>query len=271
MEWKNIYRGMAMGMIDVVPGISSSTIAILLGIYDRLIASISGLFSKDWKKHLQFLIPLGIGIAIALFTFSHVMVWLLENYHRPTFFFFIGLIIGVVPFLLYESEAKTKFRFYHYVLLLLGIVFVNLFPVSSSGGTIIEERSIPVFVMLFIAGILASAAMILPGVSGSFVLVVIGMYPTVIHAVSELDLPVIVVVGAGIAIGMFTMSKIIHYFFQKFRTGTYALLIGIVVGSTAIIFKQAGLAGSMREWILCTIVFLGGLVVANLLGRFEYR
>src|SRR5690625_6766712 len=102
MEWKNLYRGIAMGVIDVVPGISSSTIAVLLGIYDRLIAALSGLFSKEWKKHLQFLLPLGIGIAFAIFSFSHVMNWLLEHYNRQTFYFFIGLIIGVLPFLFYE-------------------------------------------------------------------------------------------------------------------------------------------------------------------------
>lgn len=271
MEWKNLYRGMAMGMIDVVPGISSSTIAILLGIYDRLIAAISGLFSKDWKKHLQFLIPLGIGIAIAIFSFSHVMNWLLINYNRPTFYFFIGLIIGVLPFLLYESEAKTKFKIYHIVLLILGLISVNLIPVSASGGTIIEERSFTIYLLLFLAGILASMAMILPGISGSFVLVVIGMYHTVIRAVSELDIVVILVVGMGIAIGMFTMSKIINYFFIKFRTSTYAFLIGVVAGSSFVIFRQAGMASSTREFILCIIVLLAGLIIANLLGRFEYR
>lgn len=271
MEWKNLYRGMAMGVIDVVPGISSSTIAILLGIYDRLIAALSGLFSKEWKKHLRFLIPIGIGIAFSIFTFSHVMNWLLVNYNRPTFYFFIGLIIGVLPFLFHESEAKIKFRFYHYILLIIGLVIVNLIPISAEGGTVIEERSLTIYIMLFMAGIVASAAMILPGVSGSFVLVVIGMYHTVIRAVSELDFSVIIVVGIGIAFGMFTMSKIIHYFFTKFRTGTYAFMIGIVAGSSVVIFKQAGMATSVREWVLCIIVLFGGLVIANLLGRFEYR
>lgn len=270
MEWKNLYRGMAMGVIDVVPGISSSTIAILLGIYDRLIAALSGLFSKEWKKHLRFLIPLGIGIAFAIFTFSHVMNWLLVNYNRPTFYFFIGLIIGVLPFLFYESEAKTKFRFHHYALLLIGLLLVNLIPISATGGTIIEERTITIYIMLFIAGIVASAAMILPGISGSFVLVVIGMYHTVIRAVSELEISVIMVVGTGIAVGMFTMSKIINFLFTKYRTSTYAFMIGIVAGSSAVIFRQAGMATSIREWILCIIIFIAGLIIANLLGRFEY-
>ena len=81
MEWKNIYRGMMMGISDVVPGVSGGTIAVILGIYDRLIAAINGIFSKEWKKHLQFLVPLVIGVGLAIFSFSHLMKWLLK-YHE---------------------------------------------------------------------------------------------------------------------------------------------------------------------------------------------
>src|SRR5690625_807950 len=99
MEWRNVFRGMAMGVIEVVPGISSGTFAVLLGIYDRLIAAINGLTTRYWKRHIGFLIPLVIGMGIAIFSFSHVMTWLIENHIQPTYYFFIGLILGVLPFL----------------------------------------------------------------------------------------------------------------------------------------------------------------------------
>src|SRR5699024_5672036 len=90
MEWKNIYRGLLMGASDVIPGVSGGTIAVLLGIYDRLIAAINGFFSKEWKKHLTFLIPLGIGMATAVLLLSRVIEWLFNHYPAPTnFFFFI--------------------------------------------------------------------------------------------------------------------------------------------------------------------------------------
>src|SRR5699024_9875358 len=92
MEWKNIYRGMMMGASDLVPGVSGGTIAVLLGIYDQLIASINGLFSKDWKKHLSFLIPLVLGVGSAILAFSHLISWLLKNHESLTHYFFLGLI-----------------------------------------------------------------------------------------------------------------------------------------------------------------------------------
>src|SRR5690625_3110049 len=110
MEWKNIYRGLIMGASDVVPGVSGGTMAVLLGIYDRFIAAIDGIVSKEWRKHIGFLIPLGIGVAVAILSLSHVISWLLEQHSRPTYFFFLGLIIGVLPFLFREAEARTRFK-----------------------------------------------------------------------------------------------------------------------------------------------------------------
>src|SRR5690625_3791444 len=108
MEWKNIYRGMIMGISDVVPGVSGGTIAVILGIYDRLIAAINGVFTKEWRKHLAFLIPLAIGVGLAIFLFSHLMNWLLENYERPTFYFFLGLIIGILRSEEHTSELQSR-------------------------------------------------------------------------------------------------------------------------------------------------------------------
>src|SRR5690625_3341550 len=121
MKCTNIYSDMMIGNSDVVPGVSGGTIAVILGIYDRLIAAINGIFTKEWRKHLAFLIPLAIGVGLAIFLFSHLMDWLLANYERPTFYFFLGLIIGVLPFLFRESDARRTFRPQHYVILFIGM------------------------------------------------------------------------------------------------------------------------------------------------------
>lgn len=270
MEWKNIYRGIIMGISDLVPGVSGGTIAVLLGIYDRFIAGINGIISKEWKKHLAFLLPLAIGMGLALFSLSRLMDWLLENYNRPTFYLFIGLIVGVLPFLFYASNARSTFRLQHILLLLLAIIAINLIPVNVGYETIIAERTFSMYILFFFSGMLASAAMVLPGISGSFVLLVIGMYHTIVRALSNLEIPVILVVGSGIAIGMLLMSKIIHYFLKKYRTGTFAIIIGLVIGSVFVIFRQAGWTTSTNELIVCVITFASGLVIAYLLGRVEY-
>lgn len=268
MEWKNIYRGMAMGISDVVPGVSGGTIAVLLGFYDQLIASINGLFSRDWKKHMAFLIPLAIGMGSAILVFSRVMKWLLANYSQPTYFFFIGLIIGILPYLFRESDAKNTFRWQHYVLLLLGIILILLLPMDPSEGAVIEDKTFNTYVLLFFSGMIASAAMILPGISGSFVLLVIGVYATVIHAVTVFEMDVIFTVGTGIAIGIVTMSKVIHYFLKHYRIATFSLIIGLVIGSIFVIFPGWATTGGMM--VACILVFFMGLLTAYILGRVEY-
>lgn len=268
MEWRNLYRGLCMGISDLVPGVSGGTIAVLLGFYHQLIDSINRLFSREWKKQLAFLIPLGIGMGAAIFSFSHLMDWLLTHHKQPTHFFFIGLIIGILPYLFRESDAKHTFKWYHYVLLIIGIILISLLPLNPDEGAIIEHKTLSIYLLLFFSGFIASAAMILPGISGSLVLVVIGVYQTVIHALTTLDFKVIIVVGIGIFLGIITMSKIIHYFLEHYRIATFALIIGLVIGSIYVIFP--GWMTNVSELIITVIVFTVGLLTAYLLGRVEY-
>ncbi|WP_079707764.1 DUF368 domain-containing protein [Paraliobacillus ryukyuensis] len=270
MEWKNIYRGMLMGASDVVPGVSGGTIAVVLGIYDRLIAAINGFLSKEWKKQLTFLIPLGIGVLTSIFLLANAIEFLFEHYPIPTQFAFLGLIIGVLPYLFHKSEAKHKFKINHYFLLLIGAALVAsmlFFQTSESG--VINDRSITTYSFLFLAGFIASSAMILPGISGSFMLLVIGAYSTIINAVSELKFDIIVVVGIGVVIGIVVMSKVINYFLTHFTTATFAVIIGLVIGSIFVIFP--GWPTSGFEVTVSIITFAFGLLVAFLLGRIEYK
>lgn len=270
MEWKNIYRGILMGTSDVIPGVSGGTIAVLLGIYDRLIAAINGMFSKDWKKHLSFLIPLGIGIGIAILLLSRLIEWLFEHYSGPTQFFFLGLIIGVLPFLFHKAGAKRNFKAEHVILLLIGAAIVASMVFIQSGETEpMNNLMIGSYVLLFFSGFIASSAMILPGISGSFILLIIGTYTTVINAVSELKLDVIAVVGIGIILGLLVMSKIIHFFMEKYTIGTYAVVIGLVIGSIVVIFP--GWPTTVTLTISSVITFGVGLLAAYLLGRVEYK
>ncbi|HLR72069.1 MAG TPA: DUF368 domain-containing protein [Pseudogracilibacillus sp.] len=268
MEWKNLYRGMVMGISDVVPGVSGGTIAVILGIYDQLIAAINGIFTREWKNHIRFLIPLGLGIGLAIFSFSRVMNWLLEHHEQATYYFFLGLIIGIIPYLFRESDARNTFKWQHILLLVLGIILISLLPLDVEEGSVIEHRTLSTYLLLFFSGFFASAAMILPGISGSFILVVLGVYKTIIHAVSIFDIKIILTVGIGIALGIVTMSKIIHYFLSNYRIATFAFIIGLVIGSIFVIFP--GWAMHFPQLILFIIVFAVGLLTAYMLGKVEY-
>jgi putative membrane protein len=270
MEWKNIYRGLIMGASDVIPGVSGGTIAVLLGIYDRLIAAINGLVSREWKKQLGFLIPLGIGIVSAVLILSKLIEWLFEHYSGPTQFFFLGLIIGILPYLFNQAEAKINFKVNHYILLLIGALIVgSMMFLQESEGMVIEEMTLSTYVLLFFSGFIASAAMILPGISGSFILLVIGVYTTVISAISNLQLDIIAVVGIGIVLGILTMSKVVNYFLVNFRSGTFALIIGLVIGSIFVVFP--GWPNSTTFLLLSVATFAIGLFVAYILGKVEYN
>jgi len=270
MEWRNIYRGLIMGASDVIPGVSGGTIAVLLGIYDRLIAAINGLFSKHWKQYLSFLIPLAIGVATAIFTLARLMKWLLANYPQPTYFFFLGLVIGIIPNLLITVQAKRTFTIKHIILLMFGALLVSLmiFGMGADQGTVITNKTVKTYILLFFAGILASAAMILPGISGSVVFLVIGVYPTIIDAISTIDVITIGVVGIGIVTGIVMMSKIIHFFLRRYQTATFALIIGAVIGSIVVIFP--GWPTDPAALILNVGTFASGLLGAYILGKIEH-
>lgn len=269
MEWKNIYRGMIMGASDVIPGVSGGTIAVLLGIYDRLIVAINGIFSKEWKKQLGFLVPLAIGVGTAILLLSRVIEWLFAYYPGPTQFFFLGLIIGILPYLFHQADAKNTFQAGHYILLLIGAVIVGSMVFFQTGeGTVMENIDFSTYILLFFSGFLASAAMILPGISGSFLLLIIGVYPTIIGAISNLKLDIIAVTGIGIVLGLVMMSKIIHFFLQNYRNGTFAIIIGLVIGSIFVVFP--GFPQNASLLLLSVVTFAVGLLVAYILGKVEY-
>lgn len=258
-----------MGISDVIPGVSGGTIALVLGIYQRLIAAINGILTKEWKKHIIFLIPVGLGIGIAVLTFSHLMEWLLAEYPEPTFFFFLGLIIGIIPMLLKEVNYKRNFTSVHYVLFAIAAVLVAITVLIKENemAAVMSDLAWNDYLFLFIGGWLASSAMILPGISGSFVLLLLGLYPTVINAVSSINLPVIATVGFGVVIGLLLTSKLIAYLFVQYRIGTYAVMIGFVAGSIVVIYP--GFSSNLAITIASIIAFLFGLLASYLLSIVE--
>ncbi|SFM37217.1 DUF368 domain-containing protein [Salibacterium qingdaonense] len=269
-EWKNIFRGLAMGISDIIPGVSGGTIALVLGIYHRLIAAINNLFSRHWKEQLGFFIPLGIGIVAAIFSLSSVLDWLLGNYPQPTFFLFMGLILGTIPLLLREADYKRAFNGSHYVIAAIAAVLVILSGLfRGEEGEAMQTLAASDYLLFFFSGWIASTAMILPGISGSFILLLLGVYSTVIHAVSSLQFSVLLAVGAGIVVGLAIMSKLLHYLLRRHTAGTYAVMTGLLIGSLFVIFP--GLGAGVVQFFVSLFTFAAGLVIAAILGKVERR
>ncbi|EZT85070.1 TPA: DUF368 domain-containing protein [Staphylococcus aureus] len=273
-KWINILKGFAMGTSDLVPGVSGGTIALLLGIYNQFIASISGIFSRRFWPSFTFLIPIIIGMLLAMGSLSNLFNYLLSQHHIPTMFFFGGLIIGIVPYLLKISNYKTSFTTKHYMMVIAGIAILIVITLMNNGDKHAGETltlSTGLIIKYFIAGMCASSAMLLPGISGSFMLLVFGVYGTVMLAISEFvklnfaGLPILLAVGFGVLAGFIISSKIIQYFLTHHKLMTFALIIGFVVGSLFAVFL--GLPTNIVMWFVSLVVFIIGFIVSLTLGR----
>lgn len=274
IKWSNLWKGFAMGTTDLVPGVSGGTIALLLGIYDDFIRSISGIFSKRFWESLKFLIPIGLGMVIAIGVLSKLINYLLSTHTVPTMFFFIGLIGGIIPYLLKTSKFKQTFNTLHYILLVLGIVIIVVITLLNNGDKHAGETltlNSGLVIKYFIAGMCASSAMLLPGISGSFMLLVFGVYGTVMFAISEFmslnfaAIPILLTVGFGVICGFLFSSKLIQYLLSYYTFLTYALIIGFVVGSLYAVFPA--LPSTFITWIISIITLILGFVISYKLGK----
>ncbi|OHO71484.1 DUF368 domain-containing protein [Staphylococcus sp. HMSC036D05] len=273
-KWINILKGFGMGTSDLVPGVSGGTIALLLGIYDGFISSISGLFSKRFWPSLKFLLPIIIGMGLAIAILSNLFNYLLSHYEISTMFFFTGLIIGIIPYLLKVSDFKRTFETKHYLMVLVGIVILFVITLLNNGDKHSGETlslSFSLIIKYFIAGMFASSAMLLPGISGSFMLLVFGAYGTVMFSISELvklnfsALPILLIVGLGILTGFMVSSRIIQYFLHHHSTMTFALIIGFVIGSIFAVYP--GLPENGLTWAISLTTLIVGFLISLSLGR----
>lgn len=273
-KWMNIFKGFGMGTSDLIPGVSGGTIALLLGIYDGFISSISGLFSKRFWPSFKFLLPIIIGMGLAIAILSNLFNYLLSYHEIPTMFFFTGLIIGIIPYLLKISNFKRTFETKHYLMIILGIFILVIITLLNNGDKHSGETltlSFGLIIKYFIAGIFASSAMLLPGISGSFMLLVFGVYGTVMFSISELmklnfaALPILIIVSLGILTGFMLSSRMIQYFLHHHTTMTFALIIGFVIGSIYAVFP--GFPENGLAWITSFLTMIIGYVVSFTLGQ----
>lgn len=264
---RNILIGAVIGISNVIPGVSGGTMAVVFGIYDKIISSVINFF-KDWKKNTRFLGTLACGAVLGILLFTNLIKFCLENYPQQTNFFFIGLIVGTVP-LLYNKATETKLNKVNilWFILAFAIAFAMAWIGNpESNGNVIESISGINSVKLFAAGFIAAATMILPGVSGSFVLLLLGLYDSIITAVTTFNIPVIAVVGVGVIFGFLLMTKIVETLFRKYPQAAYCAILGLVIGSVYTIYP--GFSFSLQG-VISIVTFIVGFGTAYLIGKSE--
>ena len=229
-------KGMAMGAADVVPGVSGGTIAFISGIYEELLNSISSFnlslfsvlknegFKKVWKMvNGRFLLALFIGICISVLSLAKLIENLLENHPILIWSFFFGLVLASI---IYIAKQIKIWNIKSYLYLIFGLIFAYYITTLNP---VISQNSSPWF--LFLAGMIAICAMILPGISGSFILVLLGAYKPILNAINTKDFFSIIIFMAGAILGLLTFSRVLKWLFSKYKNYTLALLIGFIAGS----------------------------------------
>lgn len=232
----NFFKGSMIGIANTIPGVSGGTIAVIAGIYAETLEAISH-FRSQWKKNLLFLLPIILGLLTGLFGFARLINFLFANYSETTFFFFIGLILGSIPFLLKES-LKKGFSLWYLIpfAISLAIVLPMVLMERPEASEPITEVSLLSMAIVFGSGIISSAAMIIPGISGSFLLLLMGMYSTFIHAAAEMIWPLIIIFLIGSVTGIALVSRLFTFLLRRFHGFAYAAILGLVIGSLGGLF-----------------------------------
>lgn len=281
---KLFFKGFIMGIANIIPGVSGGTLAIILGIYERFLEAISHFF-KNLKDNIKFLIPVFLGIGLSLLSMSNVIDYSYKHFPLPTTIFFVGLVLGGIPLLINKTKKeKTKSSVANIVAFVLtfSLVIVMAFADKIFGNSkevVLNNLNVIGYIKVLLVGCLSSATMIIPGVSGSLVLMLIGYYYPVISIIKDLthfnnlisNGIILGFFGIGILIGLVTISKLLEYLFKKHSKTTYCGVLGFIFASLIAIpaSSYAVIAGSicLKHIIISIVTLLVGCFIAYKLGE----
>lgn len=271
---KNIFCGMIVGLANIIPGVSGGTMAVILNIYDKLIESIGNL-TKKLKENVIFLSAIGIGAVISILLFSKGINFLLEHYYMITNFFFIGVIIGSAP-MIYRRATEDSFKWTHIIPCVLAFVIMLITEFMPNTGTevVITTLSVGTCIQLILVGMISAICMIIPGISGSFVMLLFGMYETITTALSSFNVVILIPMAIGCLLGVGFGSKLISFVLKRYPQATYFAILGFVFGSIPVILGkiieenafQMGLA-----MILSVLMLIVGLIISYAFSSEKFK
>lgn len=274
-------QGMAVGAANIIPGISGATVAVIFRVYDRLLAAVNQLFSSKWKGSLKVLAPFAVGALVGIVALGSAIDFFIRHVPLQTTAFIAGLMAGTVPFL-YKLAAKNGTSGTCYIAAGVAAVAVILMGVFTPAQSAYADAAYAPMTFYFVSGALAAAIMIVPGVSGSMVLIMLGLFPAVIHTINLARefvmspaaalLPPILRVAlpmvGGVLLGMVLMSKLITELLKRYFSMMYFIILGLVVGTVVILFIGQE-TGSITPLTVITAIlaFAAGAFAALLLGK----
>ncbi len=279
----DILRGAVMGISNIIPGVSGGTMAVSMGIYDRIIFDANHIFKK-FKSSIKDLLPILIGILVGLFAFAALIGSLLGTKsdtipltRLPTNFAFIGLILGGLP-PIYKRVNMKKAGVPGILLFVLFFALVVVLPMLTAPEAKTVDHSIGTMLLMIPLGAIASATMVIPGVSGSMILMLLGYYDSVINAMNELRtgdfsaLAILLPYVIGLLLGIVSIAKLINFLLLKYPELTFSAIFGLVIGSpVALLYqnRECFNIATAGNYAACAVCLIAGFIIAWLLGRME--
>ncbi len=263
-----VLKGIIVGIGKIFPGVSGAVLAMSLGIYDKCVKAI-GNFTKDIKNNINLLFYVGIGIVISVGIFSNIVIYLLDKYYLLTIYFFTGLIIGGLPKMYIDSKINVKAKS-NLLLILISFIIILLLNNLNTINVIKDSAN---FITLIIIGFIESFAMIVPGVSGTALLMILGYYHLVILRFSTMfnimnlfeTIDFFIPFGIGMVIGAIVMSKLINFCLTNYKDKTYCIIFGLIFASIIILLGNITIT-NLVEFILGVIFLIFGLIISLMLN-----
>jgi hypothetical protein len=268
-----------MGIANIIPGVSGGTLALILGIYEDFIGAISHFFS-NLKKNICFLIPIAIGMLLAIASLSRVIDYSYKHFPIPTSLFFVGLVLGGIPMLVGKVRGKKEVKqassyvIFALTFLLVMVMACSDFIFGEGLKVSFANMGLVQYLLLFIVGVVTAATMVIPGVSGSLVLMLLGYYYPVLTVIKECtklqnlgsNIIILGVFGVGVLLGIVLISKLIEFLFQKYETKTYFGVLGFIVASVLAIPISTLLSIKVTFSVIQILIGIVFLVIGSIIS-----
>ncbi|HHY82656.1 MAG TPA: DUF368 domain-containing protein [Clostridiales bacterium] len=259
-------KGLVIGIGAIAPGISGGSLAVILGIYERITGAIANMFDDFWKKVKEFL-PMAAGGVIGVVGFSNIVTFLFKNYEIEVKYLFIGLMAGTFPSLRRQAD-KHGFKIIYLVPFVITLAAAIWFAVSENteaGSSVVYRADV---IMLAVYGAIIGFGTIIPGISASFLLMYLGAYDILMEGISRLNPAILIPAGLGFVVSILAFSKLINLLFKKAYGYTYYAVFGLTLGSVLAIFPGFELGW---RYLLCTLLLVAGFALSLYLSRFEAK
>ena len=256
----NMIKGIFIGAGAIVPGVSSGVLCVIFGIYEKLLDAVLNFF-KDIKQNIKFLFPIALGVGIGVLLFSNMLNYLLYEFPIQTKSIFIGLILGTIPSLIKEVNEKETFKPQNIIYLLIALVIGIITVILENRMHIVSNIDGMSIMYLVMCGAIMSIGIVVPGVSSTIILMLLGVYSVYLQSVANLYLPVLIPMGIGLILGSIIMMKLTKKLLETYYAQTFYSIIGFTIGSIFVLLPQGM---TWVETILSVLCVILGVYVSRI-------